>query len=151
MGHYKCNSELSPYTLCMNPVIRVQISVGPNIFAPFKIIIIILYDYKNYPLSQIWTSDLWISDKWPLQSTTLPTELSKATWSGVLQCQLVMRLGADNYIWFVTYIKLQAKTHHQHARGTRIDTRRLQLTFSFFFITSWCKKNYSNFPCCYTR
>ena len=32
------------------------------------------------PSSRIWTSDLWISDFEQLQSTALPTELSKGWW-----------------------------------------------------------------------
>ena len=36
---------------------------------------------KKNPSSRIWTSDLWMSDNVQLQSTALPTELSKETWN----------------------------------------------------------------------
>ena len=36
---------------------------------------------KKNPSSRIWTSDLWMSDNVLLQSTALPTELSKEIWN----------------------------------------------------------------------
>ena len=39
--------------------------------------------YQKNPSSRIWTSDLWMSDNVLLQSTALPTELSKVRWPKV--------------------------------------------------------------------